>query len=138
MNKIKKIGKVLAGDLLKLAYPILGNLSYSVQKTLEDEVGLDNYKANTARKISALTNLVLYPSACVIITHLLSSDNQELLAGSMMLSIIYALGEGFMFRSKEDFGEKPMEIDKASLPGKLVSLPLDYIISVKERAYSSE
>ncbi len=159
-----KVTKVVAGDvgrgLVKagkagfkaVAYPTVGNLSANLQRRLENLVGKDWYNATRATNVSMITNAFVYTGSAgygaAYLAYKINFDeslnNPGVLLGSVVGGIYALIEHGSRIKfEKEAF--RPADEPRASLIGKLVSLPFElglgiydktkkYIKSVKERA----
>jgi len=149
-NKTKKIVKEIAKDVgrgiakvaCKASYPILGNLSRSIQNKIE-EASSYYYNGEMATGVSGVSNLIAYPSAA----YFLFPDTPV----APMLGAVAGLAE-LAIRggiSANPLGSEYDSFPTASLPGKIISLPFDgltyaydagkkYLQNVSERVESRE
>lgn len=101
----------------KLSYPILGNLSASLQERIENKLGKEYYNSIDAFKTSAITNIFGYAITDYLI---FGNGLTAYFAGCI------GVGEAGMRIERMGKNEKSV----ASLPGKLASLPLEAILGV--------
>jgi hypothetical protein len=117
-----------------LLYPIIGNLSDSLQQRIA-KITDNNYNPINATETTFATNLIFYFAGGVYFTSkILGNDSvapemQTLHDLGTMIGIvgpmIYSMGESLYRSRKTDCDTKT---GCASLPGKIVSLPLETII----------
>ena len=122
----------------RCVYPILGNLSYDVQMKLENVVGKEYYDSNKATSVSYVTNMALYGSG--FFSSMGATDEFSLLK-KLGTSAFMGLACGaYEFNGREmTRGTHPVSRRQgvvrdptpvASLPGKIVSFPLEAMIGV--------
>lgn len=134
MNRKKNILELMlenAGkDAIKIglmaASPAIGNLSTKLRNRIENTVGEECYNPVVSGMISSVSSVLAYP----ILTHKLT-HNGWLAAGAFL----YALYERSVRDS--DYGYIPAVSQHgypASLPGKILSFPIEYTVNLYDRA----
>jgi len=131
---LANVCKYIAKEPLCFTYPILGNLSGQIQERIETATN-GKYNVNNAVLTSTKLNYILYPT---LIPYLGYETNSEDAGVKILLDFLiagsYVCFEGDIRKKGELelyeilFGN-PISI-KASLPGKLASLPLEAILGV--------
>lgn len=123
--------------ITKISYPVLGNLSYRVQEGLQNKLGKDVYDAEKAYDSSAIAG-VLTTGVLGAITGGLEGASPsgggsggDIGCGIIMGAVIgTVLGSIYQAVRNDvvnaDYG--------ASLIGKIVSLPIEGLMNLKERA----
>lgn len=139
LEKIPRTAAKIPGTVaqigIKAMYPVLGNLAGGLQERIEKIVGKKYYNAGHATCVSVLTNGLAYTIGLPILAVSNSGDPGD---GAVVfaLAFAYSMIEGSARNSVEPV---------ASLPGKIVSLPIEagfwgfekmrnYVRSVRERA----
>ena len=143
LQGVAALGKGALYLACKASYPILGNLSQGVQERFEKLVGKDNYDSVTAMRITYATNFIPYTLGGGLLTGYLSDCNGKAIAASVIGSLALLVAEKYDREGHVPF-DKPFNPNaraKASLVGKIASLPLDiginvynYITNLKGRA----
>ncbi|MBS3090280.1 hypothetical protein J4433_00740 [Candidatus Pacearchaeota archaeon] len=110
---------------LMAASPIIGNLSTKLRDRIENTLGEDCYNPVISGMVSSVSNVVLYPLLTSKITH-----NGWLAAGAFA----YALLERSIRDDKYNDSEFGFDRYPASLPGKILSLPMEYTANLYDRA----
>jgi len=127
-------------DISKLiTYPVLGNLSHKLRSGLQKKVGEKLFNAGSAAGVSILTNLVLYP--LVAYTFPLFPDIEDVVYQYPNLFQYSNLLVGFIVWEAEMVVRIVMfENGKylPSLPGKIVSLPIEWATNFYDRTKKGE
>jgi len=125
-EKTKEIGRGLSKLVV---YSLAGNLSEKLQKRIRERFysyGSENCMTRTSR----ITNMITYPLA----TYCLTQNSQY-----AFFAEVYAATEGIArFLDKLEEGEKFESIVVASIPGKLISIPIEYGLNIYERAKQNQ
>ena len=143
-NTIKQIGKEVNKDISRLVrtigkelkeigiesskyitYPLIGNLSKELRKKLEDKFDCKSNWSNWVAGTSELANIALYP----LITYGLTENPT-----CALYSGIYGIIEGI---TRVIQSEKKLD-HSASIPGKLISIPIEYGLNVYKRAKQNQ
>lgn len=133
-NVVKEAGRAA---FKTVTYPIVGNLSANLKKRLEGLVGKQNFDANQATRVSTITNMVPYFTAfglgcdySIMSNHLNTSSG-----GSPLMPMLSVLGIALVAEGiGRNVAISDNKIPYASIPGKIVSLPLDGLTYVLDRA----
>lgn len=121
--KARYIAKTIGQDLVKLTYPLTGNLSRPVKEKLEKVLGSEAFCTKDATDVSMFTNHIFYPYLGSLIGE---AEDLKVIGG--LVGFVYALIEWKL--RKDSVGM----YCKGSLAGGIISLPIQYCISVAERA----
>ncbi len=117
---LKKIARFAAKSSV---YGTLGNLSISVQKRIENVFGKYGYDPVKAKPYSSFANLVGYPALGIyILDHIPFCDPP-------LSAYVIPFFVGLLYWSIEDSGREGKD-PCASLPGKLVSLPVEFCFGI--------
>jgi hypothetical protein len=129
---VRKTIEYVKDEPLCFTYPLLGNLSQEIQERIEgNSFPPKMYRGAIATPISAISNLALYP---ILVYHLSNGNSKYALGG-----LVYSMVE---MAARTIFSEPYSESSKftrpnASLPGKIISLPLEGILgaydTIKEK-----
>ncbi len=121
---LENMGKDAIKKGLIIASPAIGNLSTKLRERIEEKLGEDCYNPVVSGKISAVSNILVYP----LLTHKLT-HNGWLTAGSLLYA---AIERGFRDGISNDDPFEKVYI--SSLLGKLLSKPVEYIVNLYDRA----
>ncbi len=116
-------------DVLKIgllaASPAIGNLSTKLRERIEQKVGEDCYNPVVSGMISSVSNVLIYPLTIFSLT-----NNKWLTAASLFYTLSERVIRDKIYdETRLDFREYP-----ASLPGKIISFPIEYITNLYDRA----
>lgn len=120
---LENMGKDACRVGLMAAAPVIGNLSINLRDRIENRVGKECYNAVASGFITSFSNLLVYPILAHNLLH-----NDWLTAGS----IAYAFIEKKV-RDEWCRNSNPDEYP-ASLPGKILSLPIEYLANLYDRS----
>lgn len=127
----RTFGECSEHGLWPLTYPVLGNLSRTLQERIEEETD-GRYDAIGATRVTCLTNVALYASIIYASYSLLPNNDFEPKLIKLMLSygficaITHPFAEGIFRHEQTKDKSDPSSI--ASFPGKVVSLPLEALL----------
>ena len=118
-----------------VTYPLLGNLTSTLDHKIEKSIGKDWFNYENAQVTSFITNIGLYPLAAYGISRALGVDPVNF-GGIIAMSGLYAMIEDGV-RFVVTIGESKAGADSefcgcGSLPGKLVSMPIEKYFSKKK------
>jgi len=136
----KWTGNNLGSLLVKATYPLTGQLSLRVRDTLEESLGNKIFNSKHAGIASAVANFIAYPALAIYLARSLGVDSNNV-ATIGIGSFLYGFYEFTIIRPlqkevrNEYTGNYTETSDfsvpiKASLPGKIISLPLEAIIGI--------
>ena len=122
----KDIEEIIKNVTITATYPILGNLSVKVKERIREHCHYFNPQAATVTTF--ITNMFAYPAIGGALADSISSGPQhyDAIVGSFITF-------GIIEMMARVYGSEPDNINRGSLIGKIITLPIEYLSDVYDR-----
>ena len=118
-----------------ITYPILGNLSGTLKTRIEEKIGGEYFDAENATNISCLTNFGIYPLALCNLVN--SNDPSIFISTTLLAGAEYGFGK-YLEPADETFPRDCPEGRAGSIIGKIISLPIEYLLNLHDKVKNTE